>query len=225
MHLPSCPETTSEIDLWEAQLRRSALADAFDGLPTASAGAGSLTYGELTWASLLQVLRSLSLMLGEARNLTFSDLGSGFGRVVLGVACFDLPSDAAATQYRFRRCVGVEIEPKLHAAATAALQRLTDHPIGGALVGSRVELICADALASSEQWLEGCDVLYVCCTCFDTPLLAKIGSLLDKTLREGAIVITVTQSIPAACLEPVSEIDVDCTWGHAGIIISVCRRE
>jgi SAM-dependent methyltransferase len=82
-------------------------------------------YQAADWRTLQRVLPKRDIGPGDV----FVDLGSGMGRMVL-----------RAAEYPFRRVIGVELSPELHAIAVANLRQ------AGADRDGRIELVCADAL-------------------------------------------------------------------------------
>lgn len=213
-----------QVSNWENELCETALAEVFADVPFTSMGTGSLTYGELTPSSLRRIFALLEFHLCDRRGLNFVDLGSGFGRVLLGVACLDNGSPCfseAQCRRRYSSCRGIEVVPHLHDAATRAHERLEAHPIGAALLGpGRVSFVCADALECAHKWLPYADVVYVCCTCFDDDLIKRISEALRLGLKEGALLVTVCKRLQLqASMELLETVDSDCSWGHAEIYI------
>lgn len=78
------------------------------------------------WQTLHRALPKSSVSAEDV----FVDLGSGMGRVVL-----------RAAEYPFKRVVGVEMSPDLHAVAVENLERWQDR-----LRCGEVDLVCADVL-------------------------------------------------------------------------------
>lgn len=254
----------TELERWRTAFIDSALAEAFADIPTATSNSGgSLTYGELTYPSIRAILSALEPLrrdeggTDKATGL-FVDLGSGFGRVLMGAACMAVPP------FAFLR--GVEIDSALHIAAQGALLRLstsasplnwilgddvmTDQANDAAAEGKgkasagpaaaeagaappstpvprsaraaeRITLHCADGTKEPGLWLDA-DVLYVCCTCFEEPLRRALGALVDRGLRRGALVVTVSRRLPSARLALVRTLPAECTWGHAEVFIERC---
>jgi len=198
--------------------------------PGAGAGAGNLTYGELTLPTLRRLLEHPAVAEciegansrgGGGRKSdggggtggtggTFVDVGSGSGRV----------SVAAALLVEVDTVLGVEVDEDWHAVASAARERLLAHADAGFIRARELMFVCADAVAAAaETWVEAADVAYICCTCFGPPLLAALAEVVER-LREGAVVITISHKLPAreGVLEDVCEpITGTCTWGHATI--------
>ncbi|MBV8894771.1 MAG: class I SAM-dependent methyltransferase, partial [Acidobacteria bacterium] len=75
--------------------------------------------------SFHEMIRSLGI---DYSQFTFLDLGSGKGRTLL-----------MASEYPFRRIVGVELLPELHQVAEDNIRRYKP------ALGNRVQSICADA--------------------------------------------------------------------------------
>ena len=145
--------------------------------PGAGAGAGNLTYGELTLPTLRRLLvhpavaeciEGANSRGGGGRKSdggggtggtggTFVDVGSGSGRV----------SVAAALLVEFDTVLGVEVDEDWHAVASAARERLLAHADAGFIRASELMFVCADAVvAAAKTWVEAADVAYICCTCF-----------------------------------------------------------
>jgi len=96
-------------------------------------------------------------------RFTFIDIGSGKGRVLL-----------LAADFPFRRIVGVELLPELHAVALDNLQRLSDK-------SSSIAAVCADA-TSFEFPLDPL-VIYLFHPLLEWGLRKVIGNL-ARSLRE-----------------------------------------
>jgi SAM-dependent methyltransferase len=84
-------------------------------------------YQASDWRTLQRVLPKRSVGADDV----FVDLGSGMGRMVL-----------RAAEYPFKRVIGVELSPELHAMAVENLRG-----VGDRRQGCEVELVCADVLA------------------------------------------------------------------------------
>ncbi|HKB50525.1 MAG TPA: class I SAM-dependent methyltransferase [Solirubrobacterales bacterium] len=86
-----------------------------------------LHYEPAGWRTLQQALPKRSVSAEDV----FIDLGSGMGRTVL-----------RAAEYPFKRVIGVELSPALHAIAVENVERCRPRRRCG-----EVELVCADVLA------------------------------------------------------------------------------
>ncbi len=91
------------------------------------AGPDRVRYKPAPWLTLRRCLPRRSV---STRDV-FADLGSGMGRVVF----------QAALRYRFKRVIGVELSPRLHAVATSNIDRNR-----GRLRCPAVQLVCSDVL-------------------------------------------------------------------------------
>jgi CelD/BcsL family acetyltransferase involved in cellulose biosynthesis/SAM-dependent methyltransferase len=99
--------------------------------------------------------RAMRIVGGRAAGFTFVDLGSGKGRVLL-----------LAARLSFRRVIGVEISPRLHAAARANVAAFQARHRDLA----SIECVCADASAYD---LPDGDLLVFLYNPFDAALLAR----------------------------------------------------
>ena len=227
-------ETASMVTtLWS-----DALQDIFLGIPTEptseeggsspATSSTSLTYGELSWESFDAILKAALEVVDsggaggavqpEAQpRLSFVDIGSGFGRLVLGLACCE-------SSARFRSSLGIEISTSMHAFGEVAKNRLQLHPIYRTQVATGetplVDLVNSDATDPETVLLwANADVVYICCTLFDADLLARLGALVDTSLKEGAVVVTISRRLPCSTLTPIAELEAECTWGFASVYI------
>jgi SAM-dependent methyltransferase len=98
----------------------------------------------------------------DLREFTFVDLGSGKGRTLL-----------MAAEFGFRRIIGVELLPELHAAAAENIAR---HPIA-----SRMQVICADA--AEFQFPQEPTVLYLFNPFLESVLAAVLASI-EQSLHD-----------------------------------------
>mmetsp|Transcript_47164 Transcript_47164/g.106884 ORF Transcript_47164/g.106884 Transcript_47164/m.106884 type:complete len:233 (-) Transcript_47164:80-778(-) len=205
------------ISHWEAQLIDSSFYDVFEGVPLTIDGTASLTYGELTLSSLRKVLGVVRQFYGgelASGDGLFVDLGSGFGRL-----CIAMALEQGALAEGFASILGIEINDQLHDASMGALRRLYSHSTADFFMrGRSVTLLCADATACPEAWCNA-DLLYICCTCFDAPLINALTKLIDKYLKDGSLVITVSRRLPVPSLETLEVFSAECTWGHAEIFL------
>jgi protein-L-isoaspartate O-methyltransferase len=131
-----------------------------------------IQFGEIDATSFSVALEWVSPKPGE----TFVDLGSGAGKAVL----------TAAALHDLASATGVEILRPLHDAAVAAAARCD--------VGrTRVELLCADALA--HPW-QSCDLVFCTTTCFSDEMCARLEAGVHE-LRVGARLIVTTRPLRA----------------------------
>lgn len=143
-----------------------------------------LTYGEWPLEGFLDALDLAVDGLSELGSLTFCDLGSGTGRLVL----------AAAARYPWARCIGIEALVELHyvsdslqAAALEAAEASSHHL-------SPCEFRALEVSPdTARQQLGEVDVVFVFSTCFDDVTLADT---LSAGMKPGARVLTVDALLP-----------------------------
>lgn len=143
-----------------------------------------LTYGEWPVEAFLDALDLAVDGLPELGSLTFCDLGSGTGRLVL----------AAAARYPWARCVGIEALPELHAVSDSLLAAATSMAAASSHHLSPCEFRALEVLPeTAPQQLGAVDVVFVFSTCFDDVSLADT---LAAGLNPGARVLTVDALLP-----------------------------
>ena len=136
-----------------------------------------------------------------------TDLGSGTGK----------PCIAAALLWPFRKVVGVELLPSLHALATEAAARLalgngessrTGDGRGGAMgtfdaaaaaqVQSNVVFQCGDLFALD---VGDADIVFVASTGFDEATFARLARHLRQSVRIGTVIVSLSLPVPVqACV-------------------------
>ncbi len=124
----------------------------------------SARYQATDVATFERVLRALRI---RHEQYAFVDLGSGKGRVLM-----------MAARCRWRRIVGVEVSPVLHAIARRNLERFERRTRGC----SRFELVCADVGAFDLP--EGPLVLYLY-NPFGPPVLERVLARLRASLERS----------------------------------------
>ena len=133
-----------------------------------------LTYGELPLTVFHQLLDAACEGLDLAKS-TFCDLGSGAGRLVL----------AAAGSHQWRKCLGLEAVPELHALGMELRSQAvaTTHSL------SPCDLRLLEVTTENAASVLGSvDVLFTYSTAFDETELLET---LTIGLRPGAIAITI----------------------------------
>ena len=110
-----------------------------------------------------RIVRALPVAPGA---LTFVDFGSGKGRALV-----------LAAEYGFRRIIGIEFAPSLHAAALRNRDRVH------AMIGDAppIELHCGDAL---EYELPAEDCLCFLYNTFDEAGMAAMAARIDSSMRK-----------------------------------------
>jgi hypothetical protein len=177
----------------------------------------SLTYGELQPGAFLRVLALALPYLACAAPLAFHDFGSGEGLPPLLTAAFHAGFDA---------CSGVEVSPRLHAAAlahaaaapaaaAAAAAAGAPLPAGASARLQAVALHCGDGLAPGAlPLLRGAALLYMNSTAFSEELLAAVFKEAER-MRAGALVVCTSQVMMTPLFELCAEAVVPSTWGSA----------
>jgi len=168
--------------------------------------APNLTYGEVNFESLAEILKKIKEYDSLDRDVTFVDLGSGCGRPII----------AAALLHPFKHLIGIEILEGLHSMALEVKKAWQDEDKGG---GS-LEFIHGDILQS--DWYRRGDVILVNSTCFSIPFFAEIESL-AAFCRTGTFFISLTH-----CLglndkfekwELLETLRLEMSWGAADVCI------
>mmetsp|Transcript_62899 Transcript_62899/g.172774 ORF Transcript_62899/g.172774 Transcript_62899/m.172774 type:complete len:469 (-) Transcript_62899:124-1530(-) len=148
-------------------------------------GASALTYGEFEVGCFHLLLEhAVGLSGGDSSTITFCDLGSGGGRLVL----------SAAAAWPFRRCVGVELLATLHemaigmhGAARQVADKL-DRPLAPCTF-ERLDL--TDTAAAAH--LADCGIAFAFSTCFGD---ARFATALRHNLPAGCLVVTIDALMP-----------------------------
>ena len=157
----------------------------------------TLTYGEfdfLFFADLIDKAIVLHNGGGGSDNIaekTFTDIGSGTGRLVLG---------AAALHPNFKLCKGLEILQGIHenavsnleictkSDATKSLSFGTDKGIGE-LSLAPIEFSCG-SFEDPYEYLGDSDLIFVFSTCFTPEMMSSLSDGIGRQCKPGTIVIT-----------------------------------
>lgn len=158
----------------------------------------SLTYGELTDTSIVEVLAVVKPQPGEV----FYDLGSGAGKPVLW----------ASVLYDWRKCCGVELLKGLYELSLQQAEKLKSSPELGKLLPNKamnVEFINNDIL---NQDFSDANVILTNATAFSQDLWK---SLTDKfiDLPIGTRIMSLTKSINMPEFEQIHSGTYLMTWG------------
>jgi len=118
----------------------------------------------------------------------FVDLGSGTGRAVL----------TAAALYKLGGALGIEIQPRLHLAATQAAARID----WGAVKTKKkkVEFRCEDGLGEKESWSNCADLVFCTTTCFTDEML-ELFTARAAGLKKGARLCITTRGLKSKQFE------------------------
>jgi len=156
----------------------------------------NLTYGEIDFEGFFQILYDVP---GIVERQVFYDLGSGVGKAVI----------AAALLGNFKEVVGIELLPPLHEQAIVVSklwekEKITELP--------KVKFLQEDFLEATDY--SNVDLVYIHCTCFSQRLMYLLEDVL-QTLPTGAIVLTVSQSLPR--MEIVKTKKYPFRWGEGTV--------
>lgn len=164
-----------------------------------SNGEHNITYGELKDESLpilyevFSRYAPLSNIVGSYRN--FYDLGSGVGKVVLGLTALNSSLKG----------VGIEVVSERVQQANTALQRVRDTSIR-----QRIEFLCLSFLDDSIHYGNAC-WLFISNLCFTDDVKQKLTEKLEKELIAGAIVVC-SKALNSDKFEEVNYITLPMTW-------------
>lgn len=150
-----------------------------------------LTYGEIDFQGFFKILLDVP---GIQERKVFYDLGSGVGKAVV----------AAALLGAFEEVVGVEILPGLHREAVKVSEFLPT-------VNSQITFLQKNFL---EVDLSRADLVYTHSTCFSKDLMCAMEKAFES-LPAGAIVLTVSQSLPK--MEIIKTGKYPFSWGEGTV--------
>jgi hypothetical protein len=142
-----------------------------------SDGEHGITYGELKDESLpilyevFSRYAPLSNIVGSYRN--FYDLGSGVGKVVLGLTALNSSLKG----------IGIEVVSERVQQANTALQRVRDSSLK-----QRIEFLCLSFLDDSIHYGKAC-WLFISNLCFTEDVKQKLTEKLERELNAGAIIV------------------------------------
>lgn len=158
-----------------------------------------LIYGELKTESIpiLYEIYSryapLSNIIGSYRN--FYDLGSGVGKIVLGLTALNSSLKG----------VGIELVSERVQQANTALQRLRDTSIK-----QRVEFVCLSFLDESINYSNACWV-FISNLCFTYDTNQKLNEKLERELNTGSIVVS-SKELNSSKFEQLNHITLPTNW-------------
>jgi hypothetical protein len=164
----------------------------------------ALVYGELTVVGIRQLIRAAGIGAGDR----FVDLGSGVGKIVLGVA-LEVPGVT---------CVGLEIDAERHERASAVLRRAEEK---GWLTPGCCTLRHEDARLGD---LEGATVLFANSTCFPPALLNRLARRVAALPRP--VTFATFRALPprvARLFDPVAASPCHTSWSKH-VTLHVYRR-
>ncbi len=159
---------------------------------------GTLTYGEVPYYAMAVILDKVLDLRAELdphhasyapfREDVFIDLGSGAGR----------PCLAAASLYKFKACIGIEILQSLHDKALQAANEYKDLVLKGdnndwvLSLGVTREVQTYNGsifdLDQTYDWVSARGIILANSTCFSKEMFAKIADLAANTHQRNIIV-------------------------------------
>jgi hypothetical protein len=161
----------------------------------------SLVYGEVEFASFIDILNAIPL----CRGGKFYDIGSGSGRAVY----------TARLMRDFDTCIGIELLPNLHELAVS-VNTVYEETFKTKLPFGNVDFYCQDML--KHDWSDG-DVVFAHSTCFGDNLLQSLFHK-AKELQPGSYLITFRATgIDTTAFELLQEIRQEMSWGEADVFI------
>jgi len=164
-----------------------------------SNGEDNIAYGELRDESLpilyeiFSRYAPLSNIVGSYRN--FYDLGSGVGKVVLGLTALNSSLKG----------IGIEVVTERVQQANTALQRVRDSSIR-----QRVEFVCLSFLDDSIHYGKAC-WLFISNLCFTEDVKQRLSEKLERELNAGAVIVC-TKELNSDKFEQVNHITLPMTW-------------
>lgn len=153
------------------------------------------TYGELTpkgiRAAADYMMERLKAFYGKKmpKNLVFMDVGSGAGKVPLGVC----------VESGFNKCIGVEYDNSRHEVAVNAHKKIVSKWVSLVPKGNEVVFINDDALKVD---MRDVNAIYISSCCFTEPFMKKLLKKFEKELPDGAVIIT-TKDLPTLAKSPI----------------------
>jgi len=181
-------------------LKINKLYEGLSGFGLANASENSnLTYGELKTESipiLYEVYSRyapLSNIISSYRN--FYDLGSGIGKIVLGLTALNSSLKG----------VGIEVISERVQQANTALQRLRDTSIK-----QRVEFVCLSFLDDSINYSNACWI-FISNLCLSDDTAQQLTEKLERELNNGSIVVC-SKQLNSTKFEQLNHVTLPMSW-------------
>ena len=194
-----------------------------------------LAYGETAIESVWRILRGVDLSVYECRcsgdtrpgGAHIVDLGSGIGNVVVA---FALLAAAGEARGRVARVGGVELLPRLHAVAEAAVRSLLAQDQEEQSPATSLPLPlppcavrCGDLLTDGDNAMADADLVYMTTTLFDDEFMARFAEKAADTLRSGSRVVTLSTPLQHEAFEVEARIPICNSWGEEAAVVNVRR--
>ncbi|MCL5260779.1 MAG: methyltransferase domain-containing protein [Gammaproteobacteria bacterium] len=158
-------------------------------------------YGDTDLDSLQSMINYMQPKQGQV----FYDLGCGGGQVVF----------YAALRYAFVKCSGVEFLEDLYNFALTRHDKFKQKLLALAPNERSNSTISFTNQDFTQADLSDADIIYTYSTCFDQPLMEGLARNLEKCLKPGTKVITVTKSLPSAQFKLLKQDSHNMPWGLA----------
>ena len=171
------------------------------GIDTAQFPEHKITYGEVLPESipvLYEVFSKyapLTKISQPYRN--FYDIGSGIGKVVIGMA----------SQHSFLKSTGIEIVPERVIQANTVLQRIKDESLR-----KRIEFLCISMLDDSVNYGNACWI-FISNLSFDNDTNNKLFDKLSNEVKSGCIIIS-SKSHNNSNFELLNHISLPMSWSN-----------
>lgn len=168
----------------------------------------TLTYGEFDFLFFARLMdKALMHRTTKQENdiiiledITFTDIGSGTGRLVIG---------AAALHPSLKLCKGLELLPRIHEMAESVLDRCTiddRFQMPSFLSSNGIEkqiplapiTFTRGSFEDPYEYIGDSDVIFVFSTCFTPEMMKSLSDAIGRQCKEGTIVITTEYKLHAS---------------------------
>lgn len=169
----------------------------------------SFVYGEIKYLPFAKVLKTCRPK--KADN--FYDLGSGAGKGVF----------TAALSCNFKKVKGVEYLPSLTKLSNMVLKRYSKKikpKLSLNKQKQKIEFVNSDILKFD---CSDADMIYIASTTFNQPLMDDIAEHIKK-VRPGAVILTLTDSLPQRIFRLSGKIKMATSWDSSTTVYIYKRR-
>jgi hypothetical protein len=156
---------------------------------------GSAVYGEINYNSLKTILDELK----PKKSDVFYDLGSGIGKTVV----------QASLDYKFKKCVGIELSSTRHEKAEAIRKKLnSDKKI------TQYHEVYFKNQDIAQARLKNATIIFMCSTCFPDKLMKD---LIQKfaLLKKGTKILTLKGLEIHRKLKFIKQYDLPMSWSNS----------
>ena len=218
---PAVFDSDTDGDLWEKELAWRTVWSRFGKNqpqePVASTVADhlwkeSMGYGEITPQSALEIFGRIGKIRGDDikwDTQSVTDLGSGSGLVLL----------VTLTAYRFRRVVGIELDPGLHCEALHNYEfwKTANQDSSGLMRDVDIEWRQGDFTVDTD-WVLSSDIVICHATVFEDALVSRLNHLCSLC-RSGTLFVMVTRALEHASIVTIESLPLEMNWGRATVFI------